>query len=363
MRATLSTAVAAWLLLSTGASGQISAQECRGRAGAIGVSRVIEIDTASGPLFGMQYKESDLLQPGEIVLTFDDGPLRPYTQPVLDALTAHCTKATFFSVGRMAVSDPEMVKEIVRRGHTLGAHTWTHRNLKTLVPHRAIAEIELGFSAVRQAAGVPIAPFFRFPYLSDPKAMIAHLQGRGMAIFSIDADSYDYRTRNAGEVHSTILKQLAAKGKGIVLFHDIQPSTARALAALLGDLKARGFRVVHLVPKSSVETLSDYDAMAEQELAKKRAAGARPLAKRALVWPIAPAPGQSEPGVPATPEAAGTAAKPPARGSDRTRSLRNSSAQEPTEPRPDQTEPAETAERPVARQFDGDTWRVRVFSK
>jgi peptidoglycan/xylan/chitin deacetylase (PgdA/CDA1 family) len=267
---------------------QTLASSCAAKGRGLGVSRVIEIDTAAGPRFGaLQYPDLDVLEDGEVVLTFDDGPLRAYTQQVLDALAVHCTKATFFMVGRMAVSDPETVKEIAQRGHTIGAHTWSHRNLRTLPPHQARGEIELGFSAVQKAVGAPIAPFFRFPYLSDPKTMITHLEQRRIGVFSIDADAYDYRTRDPGVVHRTIVRQLLERRKGIVLFHDIQPSTARALRGLLDELKAHGFRVVHFVPKRAVVTLAEYDAIAEQELGRRRLlAASNPMAKRSLVWPI-----------------------------------------------------------------------------
>jgi peptidoglycan/xylan/chitin deacetylase (PgdA/CDA1 family) len=257
-------------------------------ANALGVSRVVEIDTSSGPLFGAPYKESSFLADGEVVLTFDDGPLRAYTLPVLDALAAHCVKATFFLVGRMAVADPEMVKEYDRRGHTVGTHTWSHANLRALTPLKARAEIELGFSAVQQAMGKPLAPFFRFPFLSDPKSMIFHLQERQFGIFSIDVDSKDYRTRDPGTTHRKVMADLARTKKGIVLFHDIQSSTARALPGLLAELKASGYRIVHLQPKAPATTVAEFDSLAQQELDKRRAtAAAQPLAKRSLTWPVA----------------------------------------------------------------------------
>ena len=181
-----------------GAFASALAQEaCTPGADALGVSRVAEIDTSAGPRFGFQYKEQDILADGEVVLTFDDGPLRAYTKPVLEALQAHCTKATFFLVGRMAVADPEMVREYARLGHTIGIHTWSHQNLHSITPLKARTEIELGFSAVQHALGKPVAPFFRFPYLADSKSMTMHLQGRHVAIFSIDVDSKDYRTRES----------------------------------------------------------------------------------------------------------------------------------------------------------------------
>lgn len=253
---------------------------------ALGVARIVEIDTATGPAFGsVQYADHNLLKDGEVVLTFDDGPLRPYTKPVLDALDAYCTKATFFMVGRMAIADPAMVQMVARRGHTIGAHTWSHQKLASLSPVKAKEEIELGFSAIQQALGQPIAPFFRFPYLSAPKGAVAHVQSRQSGIFSIDIDSADFRTRDSQVMIRTVLGQLASRRKGILLFHDIQPSTAAGLRTLLGELKSRGFKVVHMVPKAPLVTLAEYDARITGE-ARRRAQmiAKNPLAQRSLAW-------------------------------------------------------------------------------
>lgn len=261
---------------------------CQSGADAIGVSRTVEIDTTTGPRFGqLQYRDEDLLRNGEIVLTFDDGPSRRHTPAILDALDAHCTKATFFSVGRMAVADPAMLQETAVRGHTIGSHTWSHKDLRSLSMEQARAEVELGLSAVRVALGGPVAPFFRFPYLSDPQRVQELLQHRGIATFSIDVDSFDFRTPSAELVQNNILTQLAQKGKGILLFHDIQPSTARAMPALLSELKARGYRVVHLVPKYAATTVADFDEMASDALTKRQVAGSsNPRANRSVVWPL-----------------------------------------------------------------------------
>lgn len=274
---------------STQAPGQARADGCAGRRDVLGVSRVVEIDTAGGPLFGQQqYKDNDFLEDGEVVLTFDDGPLRTYTVPVLAALDAHCTRATFFVVGRMAASDPELVRETMRRGHTIGTHTWSHRNQRTISGPTARSEVELAISTVAKAAGQPIAPFFRYPYLADSRSMTQHLKSRDQGIFSIDVDSRDFRTRNPAEVQRVILAQLAQRRKGILLFHDIQPSTAGALKALLGELKARGFKVVHMVSKSPAATLPEFDAQADKELSRRQQIVARtPLANRSIVWPVA----------------------------------------------------------------------------
>ncbi len=259
---------------------------CINPAASLGVSRVLEIDTSGGPRFGtQQYHEHNFLAAGEVVLTFDDGPLRPYTQPIVDALEAQCTKATFFMVGSQAIADPDMVRQIIRKGHTVGTHTWSHANLRKSTPLKARQEIELGFSAVAAAAGQPISPFFRFPFLADTKAMMGYAQTRNMGIWSIEVDSLDYKSKSAEAVHQEILNQLAAQGKGIILFHDIQPATAQALPGLLAALKAKGYKVVHIKPKTMITTLPEFDTLARDVNARKQVAAAtQPLAPRAVTW-------------------------------------------------------------------------------
>jgi peptidoglycan/xylan/chitin deacetylase (PgdA/CDA1 family) len=269
---------------------------------ALGVSRTLEIDTSTGPRYGFQYQDPGLLADGEVVLTFDDGPLRAYTRPILEALAAQCTRATFFLVGRMALADPEMVQEYARRGHTVGTHTWSHANLQALSPARARAEIELGFSAVQGAMGRPIAPFFRFPYLRDSKSMMDYVASRQLATFSIDIDSKDYRTRDPSAVQRKVLADLGRQRKGIILFHDIHYSTARALPGLLAELKAKGYRVVHITAKGEAATVAEFDKEAQQELGRRKATvAAEPLARRALTWPTKTLP--SEPAAATLPSA------------------------------------------------------------
>ncbi len=280
------------LSLSGGPSahGAPPVEACATSNDVLGLSRIVEVDASGGPLFGRVGNGGfDFLADGEVVLTFDDGPLRPYTRAVLAALARHCTKATFFMVGRMAAADPAMVREVAAHGHTVAAHTWSHAKLQGLAADKAKDEIELGFSAVAQALQAPMAPFFRFPYLRPSPEAADYLKVRNVASFTIDVDSRDFRTRDAAAVEKTVLTQLAGSRKGILLFHDIQPSTAHALPGILAELKKRGFRVVHLVPKEPARTLPEYDAQAGKLIAKKLAAAKDPLATRALTWPQSPA--------------------------------------------------------------------------
>jgi hypothetical protein len=73
------------------------------------------------------------------------------------------------------------------------------------------------------------------------------------------------------------MERLERKGKGILLMHDVQPVTAKALPRLLAELKAKGFKVVHLKPKAEVKTLAQYDALVEKDMKGMAAGHSRPL--------------------------------------------------------------------------------------
>src|SRR5258706_11247058 len=123
---------------------------------ALGVSRVVEIDTTGGPGFGFaHFKQLDFLADKEIVLTFDDGPWPVNTPSVLKALADECTKAVFFPIGKHATYHPAILKQVAAAGHTVGAPTWSHPNLnsKNFNEHEAKEQIEKGFSAVKLAPG------------------------------------------------------------------------------------------------------------------------------------------------------------------------------------------------------------------
>lgn len=251
-----------------------------------GVSRVIEVDTTGGPRFGHnQYPGPETLKPGEVALTFDDGPHKQLTPAILATLDAHCVKATFFMVGQRALLYPGLAREVAHRGHTVATHTWSHRNLKSTPQAAGISEIELGISGVQRALGAPAAPFFRFPYLSDPGYAQQHLRQRNTAMFSIDVDSYDFRTRSPSVVIRNVTNQLKTKKRGIILFHDIQPSTAGALGALLTDLKASGYRFVHFVPRAPQTTIASYDKQVSGQKLGSLSTGGLGLAQRTAVNP------------------------------------------------------------------------------
>lgn len=236
-------------------------------ANALGLARTVEIDTTGGPGFGLeQYKAHDFLKDKEVVLTFDDGPWPHSTREVLKALADHCTKATFFTIGKHAIWHPDILKDVVAGGHTIGTHTWSHAVLKKLTPEKAKEEIEKGLSAVKIAMGEGApAPFFRFPALQDPPDMVSYLGSRNIAIFSMDLDSFDFKIKKSELVVKSVMDKLAKKGKGIVLLHDFQAGTGKAIPEILAQLKANGYKIVHMKAKAQATTLAEYDTAAAAE--------------------------------------------------------------------------------------------------
>jgi peptidoglycan/xylan/chitin deacetylase (PgdA/CDA1 family) len=229
---------------------------------ALGVSRVVEIDTTGGPGFGFEhFKQLDFLRDKEVVLTFDDGPWQTTTPTVLKTLADECVKAVFFPIGKHATYYPEVLKQVAAAGHTIGGHTWAHIALtnKKLTQQQRIDEIEKGFSAVKWALGSAPAPFFRAPALQHPPEIVTYLGTRNMAIFSCDIDSFDFKTRKSEQVITNVMTKLDKLGKGIILMHDFQKHTAEALPTLLRKLKAGGYKVVHMRAKAPVQTIASYD--------------------------------------------------------------------------------------------------------
>ncbi len=229
---------------------------------ALGIGRVVEIDTTGGPGFGFEhFKQLDFLREKEVVLTFDDGPWPLNTPSVLKTLADECTTGIFFPIGKHSTYYPEILKQVAAAGHTVGSHTWSHATLtnKKLTEDQRKEEIEKGFSAVKWALGASPSPFFRFPALQHPPEMVTYLGSRNIAMFSCDLDSFDFKARNPQQVIDVTMKKLDKLGKGIILMHDFHKHTAEALPALLRKLKAEGYKVVQMKAKAPVQTLPQYD--------------------------------------------------------------------------------------------------------
>ena len=233
-------------------TGSASAGNCPGNPDALGTSRTLVVDPREHPRIGtMQYPETLPLEDHEVVLTFDDGPLPRYSNKILDILASQCVKATFFTIGQMARENPANVRKLRDAGHTIGTHTQDHPlYMKRLPIERARQEIDDGIASVEAAAGEPgvVAPFFRIPGLSRAETAEDYLASRGIQTWSADFLADDWREISSSRVVELAIKRMEAKGKGILLLHDIHERTVEALPRILQEMKARGYRIVQVVP-------------------------------------------------------------------------------------------------------------------
>ena len=231
------------------------AADCPGHPDALGTSRTLVVDPREHPRIGtMQYRETLPLKDHEVVLTFDDGPLPKYSNQVLKILDDECIKATFFIIGSQAKANPEGVRKLVAAGHTVGTHSMNHPLTFDRMPlEKFEPEINGGIEWTSAAMTDPskLAPFFRIPGLMRAEGVENYLISRGIQVWSADFPADDWRHVSSDRVYQLAIQRLEAKGKGILLLHDIQARTVAALPKIIRDLKARGYRIVHVVPATA----------------------------------------------------------------------------------------------------------------
>ncbi len=202
----------------------------------------------SFPLFGVRRV---LTTEPLVALTFDDGPQSPYTEQVLQVLDRFGVKATFFEIGQQIDREPALARSVVQRGHELGNHSYSHRNLILRWPGEIAAEITETDRRLRAAgAEGPIAlrpplgkRWFGLPYW-------LWRSGRTLAMWEVDSGDYD-PTHSVADLVQGVLQRV--QPGSIVLFHDgsfktHQPRdrTVAALGEIIPTLQARGYRLVTL---------------------------------------------------------------------------------------------------------------------
>ncbi len=199
--------------------------------------------------------------PGEIILTFDDGPSEKYTKLILKTLKQMNAKAIFFHLGKNVNANPDLVKAVAADGHSIGGHSMSHRCLankticaknnggKALTYSQAVAEISGSMNAIRNAIGW-VHPFFRFPYGEYDKSLTDYLTSQGIGNFYWRIDSNDWKSQTPSNLVSRTMAQVKSAGRGIILFHDIHQRTTEALPEILNRLYTGGYKIVLLKPTS-----------------------------------------------------------------------------------------------------------------
>lgn len=211
----------------------------------LGVERTITLKR-EGALYGAHQHTALPLKKGEVVLTFDDGPVPEYTPMVLKALADQCTKATFFMIGERLMQHPQLAKRVVGEGNSAGVHSYRHDHMAALGADEQLADLKKTQDIYRTTFGVS-TPAYRFPFLEETPTLLAALKQANVTVASIDFGINDWLPDDTTEILvKRLTESLDKAGKGIILMHDANIPTAKALPALLKVLKDKGYKVVHL---------------------------------------------------------------------------------------------------------------------
>lgn len=186
-------------------------------------------------------------QEKKVALTFDDGPDTRFTPKVLDALKASQVKATFFVLGSQASTHPDIIRRIVREGHVIGNHSYSHANLPKLSVDKFQNQIMNTENVLQGLIGY--APkLIRPPYGAINEEQVRWVADHHYLIVNWNVDSLDWKSLNSEQVLSNIMQQ--TKPGSIILQHsggaesqDLS-GTVQAIGPLITKLKAAGYTFV-----------------------------------------------------------------------------------------------------------------------
>ena len=231
-----------------------------------------------------------------VTLTFDDGPVPETTPAILRTLAQYKVHATFFFIGRYldgndsrAVATRSVAQSVLAAGHMIGNHTHDHLLLTTTTHAHALAQIEDGAASIEHAIGrKPV--FFRPPYGQLDPFTEDVLQKRSDEVVLWNVEAGDMLNDDPEAMAASLETQISRSNGGVVLLHDVRPSTVRTLPKLLAWLRAHaydparpqrvGYQIVDLPEylRATAAHPQPYADRAEVEEARKKAAikSARP---------------------------------------------------------------------------------------
>jgi len=185
-----------------------------------------------------------------VALTFDDGPSDPVTGQILDILDQYSVKATFFVSGVNALKHPDMIQEIISRGHSIGNHSFHHNPFLMLGDHHYLYQEIWRTQDVLRKMGVNALAFRPPVGIISPK-LPSVLKRLGMFCVTFSCRAGDFGNRRVKNLSARILKKI--KADDIILLHDITPADHENSVSLLSEIEKilqglhdRGFEIVPL---------------------------------------------------------------------------------------------------------------------
>jgi peptidoglycan-N-acetylglucosamine deacetylase len=187
----------------------------------------------------------------QIAVTYDDGPNDPHTLRLLEVLAKHGAHATFFLIGRYVRQRPDIVREIVRAGHVVANHTFTHPLLTFLSEAEIRRELSDCRAALQEAIGVP-STLFRPPFGGRRPAVLRIAHELGLKPVMWNVTGYDWNAPPAAVIERKVSKQI--RGGDVILLHDgghkqmgaDRSQTVLATDTLLANYKSQSYEFVTL---------------------------------------------------------------------------------------------------------------------
>ena len=170
-----------------------------------------------------------------VALTFDDGPSSVTTPILLDILRDEDVPVTFFMLGNMARNNPDLVKRVQDEGHEIASHTMYHQNLSRLSSDAVKVDVSEANSVFQDILG-STPTLTRPPYGSTNDTVRANI-GTPLILWSVD--TLDWKNKDPDTILSITMSQ--ARDGGIILLHDIHPTSVDAVPALISNLRSAGY--------------------------------------------------------------------------------------------------------------------------
>jgi peptidoglycan-N-acetylglucosamine deacetylase len=182
----------------------------------------------------------------QLALTYDDGPNDPHTMRLLEVLARQGVHATFFLIGRYVRERPEIVREIVRAGHTVGNHTFTHPLLTLKRTSEIRSELSACLSALSDAVGEH-SDLFRPPFGGRRPAVLRIARELGLQPVMWNVTGYDWNAPPAATIEQKVASQI--RGGNVILLHDgghrrmgaDRSQTVLATDTLIARLRSEGY--------------------------------------------------------------------------------------------------------------------------
>jgi len=146
-------------------------------------------------------------RPGELALTFDDGPNPAWTPQLLDVLASHGVRATFFMLGKYAQAEPALVRRVAAAGHLIGNHSWSHSNLAIAAPSRVRQELLRTKEMLEQTTGLPVT-YFRPPFGGRRPDVLRLARSLGLSPVLWNAMASDWSDSSADRIAQRMMHSI-----------------------------------------------------------------------------------------------------------------------------------------------------------